>query len=129
MQKTYPVCAVVRADAVGGGPGRFGADPCCGPGAGVSRQAGALVIAFSPGGPSDILSRLVGGKLSESMGQPFVMDNRPGAGGQYRGRNRGQERSDGYTLMIANNSILAANATLYKKMEFNPEKDLVRWCG
>jgi tripartite-type tricarboxylate transporter receptor subunit TctC len=84
-----------------------------------------FVIAFSPGGPSDILSRLVGGKLSERMGQPFVFDNRPGAGGNIAGEIVAKSVPDGYTLMIANNSVLAANASLYKKMEYNPAKDLV----
>ena len=84
-----------------------------------------LVIAFSPGGPSDILSRLIGGKLSERMGQPFVFDNRPGAGGNIAGEIVAKSVPDGYTLMIANNSVLAANASLYKKMEYNPAKDLV----
>jgi len=84
-----------------------------------------MVIAFSPGGPSDILSRLIGGKLSERMGQPFVFDNRPGAGGNVAGEIVATSPADGYTLMIANNSVLAANASLYKKMTFNPAKDLV----
>jgi tripartite-type tricarboxylate transporter receptor subunit TctC len=84
-----------------------------------------FVIAFSPGGPSDILSRLVGGKLSERMGQSFVFDNRPGAGGNIAGEIVAKSVPDGYTLMIANNSVLAANASLYKKMEFNPALDLV----
>lgn len=84
-----------------------------------------MVIAFSPGGPSDILSRLVGGKLGERMGQPFVFDNRPGAGGNVAGEIVATSPADGYTLMIANNSILAANATLYRKMTFDPAKDLV----
>lgn len=84
-----------------------------------------FVIAFSPGGPSDILSRLIGGKLSERMGQSFVFDNRPGAGGNIAGEIVAKSIPDGYTLMIANNSVLAANASLYKKMEFNPSQDLV----
>jgi len=84
-----------------------------------------MVIAFSPGGPSDILSRLIGGKLSERMGQPFVFDNRPGAGGNVAGEIVANSPADGYTLMIANNSVLAANASLYRKMTFNPSKDLV----
>jgi tripartite-type tricarboxylate transporter receptor subunit TctC len=84
-----------------------------------------MVIAFSPGGPSDILSRLIGGKLSERMGQPFVFDNRPGAGGNVAGEIVATSPADGYTLLIANNSILAANASLYKKMPFDPAKDLV----
>ena len=84
-----------------------------------------MVIAFSPGGPSDILSRLIGGKLSERMGQPFVFDNRPGAGGNVAGEIVATSPADGYTIMIANNSVLAANASLYRKMTFNPSKDLV----
>jgi tripartite-type tricarboxylate transporter receptor subunit TctC len=84
-----------------------------------------MVIAFSPGGPSDILSRLVGGKLGERMGQPFVFDNRPGAGGNVAGEIVATSPADGYSLMIANNSILAANASLYSKMTFDPAKDLV----
>ena len=84
-----------------------------------------MVIAFTPGGPSDILSRLVGGKLSERMGQPFVFDNRPGAGGNIAGEIVATSPADGYTLMIANNAVLAANASLYKKMTFDPGKDLL----
>ena len=88
-------------------------------------KAVRMVIAFSPGGPSDILSRLIGGKLGERMGHPFVFDNRPGAGGNVSGEIVATSPADGYTLMIANNSILAANATLYTKMTYNPAKDLV----
>lgn len=84
-----------------------------------------MVIAFSPGGPSDILSRLIGSKLSARMGQSFVFDNRPGAGGNVAGEIVANSPADGYTLMIANNSVLAANASLYRKMTFNPAKDLV----
>lgn len=83
-----------------------------------------FVIAFSPGGPSDILSRLVGGKLSQRLGQPCIFDNRPGAGGNIAGEIVAKSVPDGQTIMIANNSILAANATLYKKMTFSPEKEL-----
>jgi hypothetical protein len=84
-----------------------------------------MVIAFSPGGPSDILSRLIGAKLAERMGQAFVFDNRPGAGGNVAGEIVATSPADGYTLMIANNSVLAANASLYKKMTYNPARDLV----
>jgi tripartite-type tricarboxylate transporter receptor subunit TctC len=84
-----------------------------------------MLIPYSPGGPSDILSRLIGSKLSERMGQAFVFDNRPGAGGNVAGEIVATSPADGYTLMIANNSILAANSSLYKKMTYNPAKDLV----
>ncbi|HTD89582.1 MAG TPA: tripartite tricarboxylate transporter substrate binding protein, partial [Burkholderiales bacterium] len=83
-----------------------------------------FVIAFSPGGPSDILTRLLGGKLAESFGQPFVFDNRPGAGGNIAGEITAKSPADGYTLLMGNNSILATNAALYKNMGFDPVKDL-----
>ncbi len=83
-----------------------------------------FVIAFSPGGPSDILTRLIGSKLSESLGQPFIFDNRPGAGGNVAGEIVAKSPADGYTLLMGNNSILATNASLYKNMSFDPIKDL-----
>lgn len=84
-----------------------------------------MVIGFSPGGPSDILARLIGGKMAERLGQPFVFDNRAGAGGNVAGEIVARSPPDGYTIMIANNSILAANASLYPKMTFDPARDLV----
>ncbi len=83
-----------------------------------------FVIAFPPGGPSDILSRLVGGKLSENFAQPVVFDNRPGAGGNIAGEITAKSPADGYTLLMGNNSILATNAALYKNIGFDPVKDL-----
>ncbi|HTE14979.1 MAG TPA: tripartite tricarboxylate transporter substrate binding protein [Burkholderiales bacterium] len=83
-----------------------------------------FVIAFPPGGPSDILSRLVGGKLAENFGQSFVFDNRPGAGGNIAGEITAKSPADGYTLLMGNNSILATNAALYKNMGFDPVKEL-----
>ena len=83
-----------------------------------------FVIAFTPGGPSDILTRLVGSKLAEALGQPFVFDNRPGAGGNLAGEIVAKSPPDGYTLLMGNNSILATNASLYKSMGFDPVRDL-----
>ena len=83
-----------------------------------------FVIAFTPGGPSDILTRLVGTKLAESLGQTFIFDNRPGAGGNVAGEIVAKAPPDGYTLLMGNNSVLATNATLYKTMAFDPVKEL-----
>jgi tripartite-type tricarboxylate transporter receptor subunit TctC len=83
-----------------------------------------FVIAFSPAGPSDILTRIVGSKLAESMGQVFIFDNRPGAGGNLAAEIVAKAPPDGYTLLMGNNSILATNASLYKNMSFDPVKDL-----
>jgi tripartite-type tricarboxylate transporter receptor subunit TctC len=83
----------------------------------------SLIIAFPPGGPSDVLSRIVGKKLEQILKQPFVMDNRPGAGGNIAAEAAAKAAADGHTLLMGNNSILATNAALYKKINFDPEKD------
>jgi tripartite-type tricarboxylate transporter receptor subunit TctC len=82
-----------------------------------------LVVAFTPGGPSDVLSRIVGRKLEELLGQPFVILNRPGAGGNIAAESVARSPADGYTLLMGNNSILATNASLYKKIGFDAQKD------
>jgi tripartite-type tricarboxylate transporter receptor subunit TctC len=82
-----------------------------------------LVVAFTPGGPSDVLARVVGRKLEQILGQPFVIENRPGAGGNVAAEAVAHAAPDGYTLLNGNNSILATNAALYKKVNFDPEAD------
>lgn len=82
-----------------------------------------LLVPFPPGGPSDVLARIVGQQLNEALGQSLVVDNRPGAGGNVAAEIAVKQPADGYTLLIANNSILAANAFLYKRLSFNPLTD------
>ena len=84
-----------------------------------------LVVAFTPGGPSDVLARIVGKKMQEILGQPFVIENRPGAGGNIAAEQVARSAPDGLTLLMGNNSILATNAALYKKINFDPEKDFI----
>src|SRR5437764_7981739 len=82
-----------------------------------------LVVAFTPGGPSDVLSRIIGRKLEQLLGQPFVIENRPGAGGNVAAEQVARASADGHTLLMGNNSILATNAALYKTINFDPEAD------
>jgi tripartite-type tricarboxylate transporter receptor subunit TctC len=82
-----------------------------------------LVVAFTPGGPSDVLARIIGKKLEQILGQPFVIENRPGAGGNVAAEQVARATPDGYTLLNGNNSILATNAALYKNINFDPEAD------
>ncbi len=82
-----------------------------------------IIVGFPPGGPSDTLARIVAKKLGELLGQPFVVDNRPGAGGNVAGEVVAHAEPDGYTLLLGNNSILATNISLYAKMAFDPVKD------
>src|SRR5262245_12807193 len=82
-----------------------------------------LMVAFTPGGPSDVLARILGKKLEQLLGQPFIIENRPGAGGNVAAEAVARAAPDGYTLLNGNNSILATNAALYKKINFDPEAD------
>jgi tripartite-type tricarboxylate transporter receptor subunit TctC len=82
-----------------------------------------IVVGFPPGGASDILARIVGSPLATLLGQPFVIDNRPGAGGNVAGEVVAHAVPDGYTLLLGNNAILATNASLYRKTGFDAEKD------
>jgi tripartite-type tricarboxylate transporter receptor subunit TctC len=84
-----------------------------------------IVVAFTPGGPSDVLARILGKKLEQILGQPFIVENRPGAGGNIAAEQVSRAAPDGYTLLNGNNSILATNAALYKKINFDPEKDFI----
>lgn len=82
-----------------------------------------LVVAFTPGGPSDVLARIIGKKLGELLGQPFVIENRPGAGGNIAAEVVARAVPDGHTLLMGNNSILATNASLYRKLGYDAERD------
>src|SRR3954453_11861735 len=82
-----------------------------------------LIVAFTPGGPSDVLARILGKKLEQLLGQPFVIENRPGAGGNIAAEAAARAAADGYTLLMGNNSILATNASLYRKIGYDAERD------
>jgi tripartite-type tricarboxylate transporter receptor subunit TctC len=82
-----------------------------------------FVVPFVPGGPSDILSRLVGGKLSELVGQPVVIDNRGSAGGILGFELGARAVPDGYTLLLAVNSGLTINPHIFKKLPYDAQRD------
>jgi tripartite-type tricarboxylate transporter receptor subunit TctC len=82
-----------------------------------------LVVAFTPGGPSDVLARIVGKQLERVLGQPFVIENRPGAGGNIAADYVARAKPDGYTLLMGNNGILATNGALFAKLAYDAEKD------
>ena len=84
-----------------------------------------IVVAFTPGGPSDVLSRIIGKRLQDILHQPFIVENRPGAGGNIAAEQVKNAAPDGYTLLMGNNSILATNAALYKKLSYDAEKDFL----
>jgi tripartite-type tricarboxylate transporter receptor subunit TctC len=82
-----------------------------------------LVVPFVAGGASDILARVVGQGLSDELGQPVVVDNRAGAGGNIGSDHVAKSAPDGYTLVLASVGTHAINSSLYKKMPYDPVKD------
>jgi tripartite-type tricarboxylate transporter receptor subunit TctC len=87
-----------------------------------------LIVAFPAGGGIDILARLLGQWLSERLGQPFIIENRPGAAGNIGAETVARASPDGYTLLLINSSN-AINATLYDKLNFNFIADIAPVAG
>jgi tripartite-type tricarboxylate transporter receptor subunit TctC len=83
-----------------------------------------LVVAFPPAGPTDIIARLLGPKITESLGQPVVVENRVGAGGNLAAAQVAKTAADGYTLLV-HSSAYAVNPSLFANVGYDPEKDLV----
>lgn len=84
-----------------------------------------LYLAFPPGGAADIVARLVAAPLSERIGQPVVVENKPGAGGNVVGDLVSHAAPDGYSLLLGPDNLFTINPHLYKKMPFDPLKDLM----
>ncbi len=82
-----------------------------------------LVVTFPPGGSSDAAARIVAPRLAEKLGQPVVIDNRPGAGGGVGLELVAKAPADGYTIVLASAGGLTANPSLYKKLSYDPARD------
>ena len=83
-----------------------------------------IIVPWPPGGPSDIAARPMAKGLQEELKQPFVIDNRGGAGGNIGSAMVAKAAPDGYTLMITSSAPIVINPSLYKSMPFDPPKDL-----
>jgi tripartite-type tricarboxylate transporter receptor subunit TctC len=82
-----------------------------------------LIVPFAPGGPADVLGRLIGQKMSEDLGQQVIIDNRPGANTIIGAQFVAKSRPDGYTLLLAIDGTLVMNPFLYSKLSYDPFKD------
>jgi tripartite-type tricarboxylate transporter receptor subunit TctC len=82
-----------------------------------------LIIPFAAGGPSDVLARGFAPKLGENLGQPIILENKPGAGANLAAEYVANSKGDGYTLFLMMVGTQAINETLYKKLNYNVIKD------
>src|SRR3954452_21154302 len=87
---------------------------------GYPSRAIRLIVPFPPGGSPDILPRALGERLSQGLGQPVVIDNRPGAGGSIGAEAAARAAPDGYTLMMGPLGTLAVNPAIYKNLPYDP---------
>jgi tripartite-type tricarboxylate transporter receptor subunit TctC len=91
--------------------------------AGFPERGVKIVVPFPAGGSNDVVARLLGTKLSELWGQPVVVDNRAGGGGNIGAEAVARAPADGYTLLLTAPGPLAVNQSLYAQLPFNPEQD------
>ncbi|HET7201599.1 MAG TPA: tripartite tricarboxylate transporter substrate binding protein [Burkholderiales bacterium] len=81
-----------------------------------------LILPFPPGGPTDILGRMVADRLTASLGQPVIVENRGGAGGNIGAEAAAKSAPDGYTLLLVSNPIVIS-PSLYSKLNYDPQRD------
>jgi tripartite-type tricarboxylate transporter receptor subunit TctC len=82
-----------------------------------------IVVPFAPGGATDVLARMIGGKLTEAWGQQVVVENKPGAGGNIGAEAGARAAADGYTLTLCAAGFMAVNPSLYAKLPYDPVRD------
>lgn len=83
-----------------------------------------IVVPYPPGGSSDIIARSISQQLSEALGQPVIVENKPGANGNLGADYVAKSRPDGYTLLLCDVGALAISPSVYTKLPFDPSKDL-----
>jgi tripartite-type tricarboxylate transporter receptor subunit TctC len=81
-----------------------------------------MLVGFAPGGPADVMARLLAPRMSIALGQPVVVDNRPGAGGTIAARATAESDADGHTLLLGNTSTLVIGPLMYKNIGYDPLK-------
>jgi tripartite-type tricarboxylate transporter receptor subunit TctC len=84
-----------------------------------------IIVPYTPGGTIDVLARLIGPRLTSAWGQPVVIDNRPGAGGNIGADAVAKAPPDGYTLFLATNAPLTINVAAYQNIKYDPLRDFV----
>lgn len=91
--------------------------------AGYPERSVTIVVPYPPGGTTDLLARLVSMKLTKSLGQTFIVENKPGAGGQIGTLAVARAKPDGYTLVMGTINTHGINAAMYKKLAYRTVED------
>jgi tripartite-type tricarboxylate transporter receptor subunit TctC len=84
-----------------------------------------MIVGFAAGGGNDIFARLVGQKLSEILGQPVVIENKPGAGGRLSAEYALSQPADGYTVLVGASGMMSVAAAIYPKLSYHPTRSFV----
>jgi tripartite-type tricarboxylate transporter receptor subunit TctC len=87
-----------------------------------------IIVPFAPGGATDVLARMISGKLGEALGQQVVVENKPGAGGAIGAEAGARAAPDGYTLTLAAAGFMAVNPAVYPKLSYDPVRDFAPLC-
>lgn len=91
--------------------------------AGYPEKAITVIVPFPPGGSTDSIARIIGPKITQKLGQPWIVDNRPGATGAIGAGMVKRAAPDGYTLLVASIGVYSVNPVLQKNMAYDPSKD------
>jgi tripartite-type tricarboxylate transporter receptor subunit TctC len=84
----------------------------------------SFIVPFAPGGVTSLFARVLGQRLEQRLGKPFIVENRPGGGGVTAAAAVAHAAPDGYTIMMASSTVLAINVTMRKSLPYDPRKDL-----
>ena len=120
MKAVITVAACAAAGLIGASPVHAQTAPA---GGAYPVKPIRLIIAQAPGSATDVVSRIITNKLQESLGQPLIVDARPGAGGTVGTEIAAKAPADGYALFMANNSTHGSNPALYAKLPYDAVKD------
>jgi tripartite-type tricarboxylate transporter receptor subunit TctC len=88
-------------------------------------RAVTFIVPYAAGGATDLMARLLGQRLEQRLGKPFVVENRPGAGTVLAAAYVSKQAPDGYTLLLGTSTTMAINVTIYKSLPYDPTRDLV----
>ena len=122
-EKAGTLCLVMIAGCLAVTSLAFNAAHAQDPAAGYPRKAVRVIVHAPPGGGADIVARLIGQQLGKSLGQTFLVDNRPGAAGIIGTELVAKAQADGYTLLLGTTGALANNPLLYAKLPYDSVKD------